>query len=160
MISDAITITKLVTDLIGVGKANPDLRVYINRIESVSEKSGGIPFIVADVTLTNISTSPYSVSPLFLNDTEAILSPIIDTDEVGGRYIEKYEDDVETKYLNDESKLAHIKPLPDTPYLQPRESKRGLVFWEGDFSGKELKISTTILSENREISALIPLPTK
>lgn len=160
MIGEVLTISKLAIDLFGVGRANPDLRIFINRAEFNPGLGGCPPFVAADITLTNISTSAYSISALSLNGTEPVLSPGIRTDNVGGRYIEKYEDDLAPAYLGPETSIPHIKPLPDTPYLQSRESIRGLVFWEGNFAGEKLILSTTILSEKREISAEMRLPVK
>ena len=141
-------------------KAKPDLRITIHNFHY----NPNFKFIGIDLSLTNLSTSSFSISALKLNDKECLLKPIVsDVKQDGRRIIRSFSNELRTPFrvLEDTIILPVIDPIPISPYLNPKKSIRGLVFWDWDKTEVEsLEISTIILSDDREISAQIPHPNK
>lgn len=152
---------KFVLDLKDRMTAEPDLRITGHHLFNDIQ----IGLLGTDFSLTNISTSPFSISALRIDGIECLLNlSISDGDQGGGRYLNLYEGDKGIhdlpRYISKEAQLPFIDGFPISPYLEIRESMRGLAFWDGDFaSGQEVEVSTTILSINREIRASMRIPT-
>ena len=151
---------KFVLELKDRMTSEPDLRITGHHIYNDLKAK----FLGVDFSLTNISTSSFSLSALRLNKAECLLKPTIEKPDLGGgRHIQLFDTEISfresPRYVPGDSGLPFIDALPVSLYLEPRESLRGLSFWDGEFApGNEIEISTTILSINREIRASMRIP--
>ena len=133
-------------------KAKPKVTLEVHCYEF----SGDYKFIGAEVSITNISTSPLSISPLYFNGRESLLTPYIWERGDGRRNVKTNESEQRRPFrvLTKDSSLSRSDCIRFPFYLSPRETIRGLVFWDWDVTmPKRGEFKTVITATNKTISS-------
>jgi len=152
---ELLSLSPFILDLASRINERPDVRLMINAVALSRRFMEHIPlgdaWTCMDITVTNLKSSSFSIGSIRLNGEECLPAPEVSFHD------EKLDVTVGThkEFWLYEDGLARIPALPLTPYLLPRESIRGLVFWTFRINESEsLELSTMILSSNREIKAV------
>ena len=133
-------------------EAIPDLTINIHSTE-FSER---YQFIGAEVSITNISTSPFSITPLLFNGKDSLLTPYIWRRSDGRRNIRAYDGESRSpsRVILSNSSLAQGDCIAFPLYLLQGKTERGLVFWDWETEEPNHgKFSATIAATNKVISS-------